>query len=133
MPKEALPSAEWMTRLRGFANGTFKFAKGQNPRKDSKWYKKLQKIRQCPMHNSQGVIPLFATRPLCNCGYHVSNNNCTCCVIICMSLCNGCHRALDTSHGMYLPLLVLLTLPTLSLLPPVPPLPPPPLTLLLIQ
>ena len=77
MPKEALPSAEWMTRLRGFANGTFKFAKGQNPRKDSKWYKKLQKIQQCPMHNSQGVIPLFATRPLsCNCGYHVSNNNC---------------------------------------------------------
>ena len=67
MPKNGLPEQEWRLRLQQYAAGTFKFRKGQKPRKESRWAIEFDKIDKCPMKTA--AKSLFGQATSCSCGY----------------------------------------------------------------
>ena len=73
MPKTGPDAAKWKAKLHAFANGKYKFGKGEKPGKGSRWERDLSNILACPKHNNEGAISLVSSKPIqCICGYHVS-------------------------------------------------------------
>lgn len=76
MGKNGLLPKEWWERLRGLAAGTFKFRKGQAPRKDSKWNAYIVKIKSCPLTANPKALKkdLFGQPVKCTCSFHPDRN-----------------------------------------------------------
>lgn len=71
MPKEGLPHAEWLRRLRLYANGEYLFGRGNAPPAKSQWARKRESIDACPV--KKATIDIFGNRTKCHCGFHRDN------------------------------------------------------------
>ena len=70
MPKTGLSHSEWEERLRGLANKTFLFRRGQRPPPGSTVAKKVKTVESCPSHVSLRGKDIFGRDIVCTCGYH---------------------------------------------------------------
>ena len=75
IPKEGLTDQQWRVRLRAFAEGTFKFARGQQPGKTSHWRAHVNKITLCPLHGKSTTTDPFGRRLKCECGWHLQSQH----------------------------------------------------------
>ncbi|KAI9541920.1 hypothetical protein NQZ68_026385 [Dissostichus eleginoides] len=69
---KAMGDAEWLARLKAFANsGVWPSEGGNKPApRQRKWYDLYQKIEKCPMQ-ARRQTTLFGGSMACNCGFHV--------------------------------------------------------------
>ena len=70
MPKIGLTKSEWRERLSLFAQGNFKFGKGQRPPRGSDRARELERVEKCPKHSNTMQIDPFGRKIQCLCGYH---------------------------------------------------------------
>lgn len=77
MPKKhrALPDHVWKERVKRFATGDYKFGRGENPSKTTKWHAEIEKAKKCPLFGqpaAAGQIRLLSGVTVrCTCGYHL--------------------------------------------------------------
>ncbi|ELU11022.1 hypothetical protein CAPTEDRAFT_185707 [Capitella teleta] len=69
MRKQGIGDAEWLRRLRAYAQGNFHFSVGQRPPKNSKWAKHVVNIDKCPRKSGLSR-DVFGRALTCTCGYH---------------------------------------------------------------
>jgi len=70
MPKTGPSPKIWLKRLTEYAQGSFQFERGQRPRKNSYWAKRLQAIERCPKHKNPGNQDALERPITCTCGFH---------------------------------------------------------------
>ena len=58
---KAKTDSQWIERLRRFAAGEM-FHRGENPRKNSRWHRVVERIQACPAHRDASMA--------CVCQYH---------------------------------------------------------------
>lgn len=70
MPKAGLTTHQWNERLTKYAEGSFKFERGQKPPKGTKWANILDKIERCQRQISGSSRNVFGVPIKCTCNYH---------------------------------------------------------------
>ena len=71
MPKEGLPHAEWVRRLRLYAKGEYVFGRGNAPPPNSQWAKRKTSIDSCPVKKAR--MDIFGNPTTYKCGFHPVN------------------------------------------------------------